>query len=57
MQKARLEDKPGLEVCRWIERYYNLKQRRYHAAGGHYGAWEEPDAITTDVRDFFRALD
>jgi hypothetical protein len=48
------------EVCsaprRWAERYYNLKQKRYHASGGHFGAWEEPEAIITDVRDFFRAL-
>jgi hypothetical protein len=41
---------------RWAERYYNLKQKRHHASGGHYAAWEEPQAIVTDVRDFFRAL-
>jgi pimeloyl-ACP methyl ester carboxylesterase len=41
---------------RWIQRYYNLKQKRHHARGGHYGAWEEPEAITTDIRDFFRPL-
>lgn len=41
------------EVCsaplRWAQRYYN-------PSGGHYAAWEEPQAIITDVRDFFRAL-
>jgi pimeloyl-ACP methyl ester carboxylesterase len=41
---------------RWVERYYNLKQKRHHVSGGHYGAWEEPEAIVTDLRDFFRAL-
>jgi hypothetical protein len=48
------------EVCsaprRWAERYYNLHQKRQHPTGGHFGAWEEPQAIVTDVRDFFRAL-
>jgi hypothetical protein len=48
------------EICsaprRWAQRYYNVKQRRHHASGGHFGAWEEPQAIMTDVRDFFRAL-
>ncbi|HEY7366342.1 MAG TPA: alpha/beta fold hydrolase, partial [Methylomirabilota bacterium] len=41
---------------RWVQRYYNLRQKRHHASGGHYGAWEEPEAITTDVRDFIRML-
>ena len=41
---------------RWAQRYYNLKQKRHHPSGGHYGAWEEPEAIVTDVRDFFRSL-
>ncbi len=41
---------------RWVQRYYNLKQKRHQASGGHYGAWEEPEAIITDVRDFFRML-
>jgi pimeloyl-ACP methyl ester carboxylesterase len=41
---------------RWMQRYYNLKQKRLHARGGHYGAWEEPEAIVTDLRDFFRMM-
>lgn len=48
------------EICsaprRWAQRYYNLKQWREHAAGGHYGAWEEPQAIVADLRDFLRPL-
>jgi pimeloyl-ACP methyl ester carboxylesterase len=42
---------------RWAQRYYNLKQMRYHASGGHFAAWEEPQAIVSDVREFFRTLD
>jgi hypothetical protein len=30
---------------------------RYHASGGHFAAWEEPQAIVSDVREFFRTLD
>ena len=41
---------------RWAQRYYNLKQKRYHASGGHIAAWEEPQAIITHVGDFFRVL-
>jgi pimeloyl-ACP methyl ester carboxylesterase len=41
---------------RWAQRYYNLKQMRHHASGGHFAAWEEPQAIVGDVRDFFRML-
>ena len=48
------------EVCsaprRWAQRYYNFKQWRHHASGGHFAAWEEWQAIITDVRDFFRVL-
>ena len=36
------------EVCsaprRWAQRYYNLRQWRHHASGGHFAAWEEPQA-------------
>jgi pimeloyl-ACP methyl ester carboxylesterase len=48
------------EVCsaprRWMQRYYNLKQIRHHPSGGHFGAWEEPDAVVADLRDFVRGL-
>jgi pimeloyl-ACP methyl ester carboxylesterase len=39
---------------RWAQRYYNLKQLRYHTSGGHFAAWEEPEAIVTGLRDYFR---
>ena len=41
---------------RWAQRYYNLKQLRHHSSGGHVAAWEEPQAIVTDIRDFFRTV-
>ena len=48
------------EICiaprRWMQRYYNLKQIRYHPRGGHFAAWEEPQAIVADIREFFRSL-
>lgn len=47
------------EVCtaprRWAQRYYYLKQRRVHARGGHYAGWEEPQAVVSDLREFFRS--
>jgi len=51
-----LPEEYGTAPRRWARRYYNLQQRRHHASGGHYAAWEEPQAIVTDVRDFFRTL-
>jgi pimeloyl-ACP methyl ester carboxylesterase len=48
------------EVCaaprRWARRYYDLRQWRVHPRGGHYGAFEEPQAIVSDLRDFLREL-
>jgi pimeloyl-ACP methyl ester carboxylesterase len=41
---------------RWAQRYYNLKQMRHHPSGGHFAAWEEPEAIVKDIRDFTRTL-
>ena len=39
---------------RWMQRYYNLRQVRNHPRGGHFGAWEEPEAVVCDLRDFAR---
>ena len=41
---------------RWAQRYFNLKQVRHHPSGGHYAAWEEPQAIISDLREFARGL-
>jgi pimeloyl-ACP methyl ester carboxylesterase len=41
----------------WAERAYpNLVFYRRHERGGHFAAWEQPAAFTTDLRDAFRSL-
>jgi pimeloyl-ACP methyl ester carboxylesterase len=40
---------------RWAERAYpNLIQYVRHPVGGHFAAWEQPQALVTDLRDAFR---
>jgi pimeloyl-ACP methyl ester carboxylesterase len=39
---------------KWAERYYNLQRWTPMAAGGHFAAAEEPDALVADLREFFR---
>jgi hypothetical protein len=39
-----------------MEDFFNVKQLREHASGGHFAAAEEPEAIVTDIRDLFRPL-
>lgn len=38
---------------KWIERVYNLQRLTHIPAGGHFGAWEEPDAYAKDIQAFF----
>jgi pimeloyl-ACP methyl ester carboxylesterase len=38
----------------WMEDYYDLQQLTYMDAGGHFAPAEEPEALTEDVRRFFR---
>ena len=38
----------------WIERGYNVQHWTEFASGGHFAAMEEPEALTTDIRAFFR---
>ncbi|MCY4427216.1 MAG: epoxide hydrolase [Halieaceae bacterium] len=45
-----------LHPKRWAEQYYNLKSWTEAERGGHFGAMEEPDAIVSDLRNFFRSL-
>ena len=41
----------------WVERTYpNIQRWTTMAAGGHFAALEEPEALARDVRAFFRAL-
>lgn len=41
----------------WAERSYSSLERwREYDRGGHFPAWEEPDVLAKDLRDFFRPL-
>ena len=39
-----------------LERNFNLVRFTQLAKGGHFAFWEQPVAMTTDVREFFRGL-
>ena len=41
----------------WAERFYDVRQYATPAHGGHFPAWEAPDAYADDVRRFARLLD
>ncbi|TDJ11416.1 MAG: epoxide hydrolase, partial [Deltaproteobacteria bacterium] len=41
---------------KWAEAQYDVRQWSVMAAGGHFAALEEPDALVADVRKFFREL-
>jgi microsomal epoxide hydrolase len=40
----------------WVERAFNLHRYTDFPSGGHFAALEEPDALVTDLREFFRPL-
>jgi microsomal epoxide hydrolase len=40
----------------WAERFYNVQQYSSQKHGGHFPAWEAPDAYAHDVRLFARSL-
>jgi pimeloyl-ACP methyl ester carboxylesterase len=40
----------------WAERFYNVQQYSRQTRGGHFPAWEAPDAYAQDVRLFARKL-
>ncbi len=40
----------------WVEAAYDLRQYRHHAHGGHFAAFEEPEALAGDVADFAASL-
>lgn len=55
-------------VCMWpkdlvvgpneyAQRFYNVQQYTLQAHGGHFPAWEQPDAYAQDLRKFRRSLD
>ena len=41
---------------RWAEHYYNLQHWTIMKSGGHFAPMEEPQALTEDIRTFFRSL-
>ncbi|HJZ73378.1 MAG TPA: hypothetical protein VKE51_16665 [Vicinamibacterales bacterium] len=41
----------------WAERAYpKLLHYDRHDKGGHFAAWEQPEALTRDLREAFRSL-
>jgi pimeloyl-ACP methyl ester carboxylesterase len=40
----------------WAARFYNVQQYSIQTHGGHFPAWEAPDAYADDVRRFSRSL-
>ena len=40
----------------WAERVFDVRRWTPMAAGGHFAALEEPEALAADVRAFFRPL-
>jgi pimeloyl-ACP methyl ester carboxylesterase len=40
----------------WVERGYQVRRWTTMPRGGHFAAWEEPELLAQDVREFFRDL-
>jgi pimeloyl-ACP methyl ester carboxylesterase len=40
----------------WVERGYDVVRWEAMPRGGHFAAWEEPDLLAAELRDFFRPL-
>jgi pimeloyl-ACP methyl ester carboxylesterase len=40
----------------WVERAYNVTHWSEMESGGHFAALEEPEALASDIRTFFRPL-
>mmetsp|Transcript_35093 Transcript_35093/g.43299 ORF Transcript_35093/g.43299 Transcript_35093/m.43299 type:complete len:136 (-) Transcript_35093:1773-2180(-) len=37
----------------WANLAYNLKQFNFYDKGGHFAAWEVPELLNADVREFY----
>jgi pimeloyl-ACP methyl ester carboxylesterase len=46
-------DRPPRE---WGERAYRVRRWSEMPRGGHFAAWEEPELLARDIREFFRPL-
>jgi pimeloyl-ACP methyl ester carboxylesterase len=40
----------------WAERAFNVVHWSSQPRGGHFAAWEQPELLAQDVREFFRPL-
>jgi pimeloyl-ACP methyl ester carboxylesterase len=40
----------------WVERGYDVTRWTAMPRGGHFAAWEEPDLLAAEIREFFRPL-
>jgi pimeloyl-ACP methyl ester carboxylesterase len=40
----------------WVTRGYDVTRWTSMPRGGHFAAWEEPDLLAADIREFFRPL-
>ena len=40
----------------WCEDHYNITHWTTMERGGHFGAWEQPEAFTADLRTFFATV-
>jgi pimeloyl-ACP methyl ester carboxylesterase len=40
----------------WVERGYDVTRWTTMPRGGHFAAWEEPDLLANEIREFFRPL-
>ena len=36
----------------YVERIFNIKQWSEMPVGGHFAAWEKPDLLVNDIRNF-----
>lgn len=40
----------------WEERFYNVQRWTEFDKGGHFGEWEEPEAVAEDIKTFFSLI-
>lgn len=49
-------ESPANPPREWVERGYDLTRWTTMPRGGHFAAWEEPDLLAAEIREFFRPL-
>jgi pimeloyl-ACP methyl ester carboxylesterase len=47
---------PASPPREWVERGYDVTRWAPMPRGGHFAAWEEPDLLAEEIREFFRPL-